>query len=138
MNSIKDHPFFGGISPGHVDLLVQGAKLAEYDSDAILLREGEPANQFFLIESGLVAIETGSAVIQVVGPGEALGWSWLFPPFTWHFTARALHRSSAYTLDAGSLLVLCEENHALGYELIRQVTQIAISHMEIAIKKLVL
>ncbi len=138
MNAIKDHPFFSGISPVHVDLIVQGAKLAEYDSDAILLSEGEPANQFFLIVSGLVAIETGWAVVQVIGPGEALGWSWLFPPFTWHFTARALHRSNAYVLDAGSLLVLCEENHALGYELIRQVTQIAITHMEVAIKKLVL
>jgi len=140
MNSIKDHPFFGGISPAHVDLIVKGvsANLVEYESDALLLTEGEPANQFFLIESGLVAIETGAAVIQIIGPGEALGWSWLFPPFNWHFRARALHRTKAYILDAGSLLVLCEENHSLGYELIRQVTQIAITHMEAAIKKLVL
>jgi CRP-like cAMP-binding protein len=138
MNSIQDHPFFSGIPPAHINQIVQGAKLTEYDSDAILLREGEPANEFYLIESGLVAIETNAAVIQTLGPGEALGWSWLFPPFSWHFTARALHRSRAYVLDAGPLLVLCEENHGLGYVLIRQVTQIAISHMEAAIKKLVL
>jgi CRP-like cAMP-binding protein len=141
MNSIKNHPFLSGMAGKHVDLIVQGAKQTEYGSNDILISEGEPANQFFLIESGLVALETtapgkGAALIQTIGAGEPVGWSWLFPPFISHFRARALQPTQAIILNGGHLLVLCEENHVLGYDVMRRITQIVISRMEAASKKL--
>jgi CRP/FNR family cyclic AMP-dependent transcriptional regulator len=141
MNLIKNHPFLSGMAPKHVDLIIQGAKQADYGANALLISEGEPANQFFLIESGLVALETGvtgkaAASIQRIGAGEPLGWSWLFPPFTWHFSARAVEPTRAIILNGGHLLVLCEENPALGYDLVRRITQILITRMEAASKKL--
>lgn len=142
MNSIENHPFLHGMAPTHVDLIVQGAKQADYGANDLLILEGEPANQFFLIESGLVALETGgrgkgAASIQMVGAGEPLGWSWLFPPFTWHFRARAVQPTRAVILDGGHLLVLCEENHDLGYDVMRRIAQIVISRMEATRKKFV-
>jgi CRP/FNR family transcriptional regulator, cyclic AMP receptor protein len=141
MNSITNHPFLRGMAPKHVDLIVQGAEQAEYAANDILISEGEPANQFFLIESGLVALETtargkDAALIQTVGAGEPLGWSWLFPPFISHFRARALQPTRAIILNGGHLLVLCEENHGLGYDVMRRIAQIVISRMEAASKKL--
>jgi CRP-like cAMP-binding protein len=141
MNTFMSHPFLHGIAPTHVDLMVQGAKQAEYRANDLLISEGEPANQFFLIESGLVALETGppgkgAASIQMIGPGEPLGWSWLFPPFIWHLSARALEPTQATILHGGHLLVLCEENPALGYDMMRRIAQILISRMEAASKKL--
>ena len=141
MNLIKNHPFFTGMLPKHVDLIVEGAKQAEYDADHIIFRKGEPANQFFLIESGMVALEAdgprkGSAPIQMVGDGELLGWSWLFPPFSWHFSARAVKSTQAIVLNGGHLLVLCEENHDLGFDVMRRIAQIVITRMEATSKKL--
>ncbi len=142
MNSITEHPFFDGMSPAHVELVARRAKTASYQPDEILFLEGDAASHFYLIESGLVAVETGTvekgiSVMQAIGRGEPLGWSWLFPPFAWHFRARALQPTYAYLLDAGELLVLCEENHSVGYEIIRRVSQLVIARMETAIKKLV-
>jgi CRP/FNR family transcriptional regulator, cyclic AMP receptor protein len=127
--------------PADIDLIVAGAKHAEYDADHTIFRKGEPANQFFLIESGMVALEAdgprkGSAPIQMVGDGELLGWSWLFPPFTWHFSARAVKSTQAFVLNGGHLLVLCEENHDLGFDVMRRIAQIVISRMEATSKKL--
>ena len=141
MDLIKNHPFFTGMLPKHVDLIVEGADQADYETDHIIFREGEPANQFFLIESGSVALEAGaegkrSAAIQMVGDGELLGWSWLFPPFTWHFRARAVQPTRAIVLNGGHLLVLCEENHDLGFDVMRRIAQIVISRMEATSKKL--
>jgi CRP-like cAMP-binding protein len=141
VNSIKNHPFLSGMAAKHVDLIVEGAKQVEFDADQIIFREGEPANQFFLIESGSVALEAGaegkkSAAIQIVGDGELLGWSWLFPPFTWHFRARAVQQTRAIVLNGGHLLVLCEENHDLGFDVMRRIAQIVISRMEATNKKL--
>jgi CRP/FNR family cyclic AMP-dependent transcriptional regulator len=141
MNSKKNHPFLIGMTPEYVDLILQGAKEAEYGANDLLISEGEPANEFFLIDSGLVALERGGsgkvmASIQTIGAGEALGWSWLFPPFTWHFRARAVEPTRATILNGGHLLVLCEENHGLGYDVMRRIAQIVISRMEAASKKL--
>jgi CRP-like cAMP-binding protein len=141
MNSFENHPFLRGMAPQHVDLIVQGARHAEYSADYLLIREGEPANQFFLIEAGLVALEGGlpgkaGDPIQMIGAGEPLGWSWLFPPFTWHFSARAVQPTQAIVLNAGHLLVLCEENHDLGYDVMRRIAQIFISRMQATRKKL--
>src|SRR6185436_3874066 len=68
--------------------------------------------------------------------GDALGWSWLFPPFAWHFRARALTPMRAIVCDGGHLLVTCEENHDFGYELMRRVSQVAIRRMQAARKTL--
>jgi CRP/FNR family transcriptional regulator, cyclic AMP receptor protein len=141
MNSIKNHPFLHGMAPNHIDIIVQGAQQAEYGVDELLISEGEPANQFFLIESGLVALEKSSLAketgpIQMIGAGEPLGWSWLFPPFTWHFRARAVQPTRAIILNGGHLLVLCEENQGLGYDVMRRIAQIVINRMEATSKKL--
>jgi CRP/FNR family transcriptional regulator, cyclic AMP receptor protein len=141
MSSIKNHPFFHGMATKHVDLVVQGARQADYGVNDLLISEGEPANQFFLIESGLVALEKdspgkGTAAIQMIGAGEPLGWSWLFAPFTWHFRARAAQPTRATIVNGGHLLVLCEEDNSLGYDVMRRIAQIVISRMEATSKKL--
>lgn len=52
--------------------------------------EGEQADRFYLIEEGSIIITTQSQiVIQALGTGDAVGWSCLFEPHTWHFDARA-------------------------------------------------
>jgi CRP/FNR family cyclic AMP-dependent transcriptional regulator len=141
MNLIQNHPFLHGMAAKHIDLIGKGAELAAYRVNDLLISEGEPASQFFLIESGSVALETGApgkaAPILTIGTGEPLGWSWLFPPFLWHFSGRALEPTQAIILNAGHLLVLCEENNALGYDLMRRIAQIAITRMEATCKKLV-
>ena len=47
--------------------------------------------------AGRVALETtsrarGASSIETLEPGEVIGWSWLFPPYRWHFDARARRR----------------------------------------------
>ena len=78
----------------------------------------------------------GTVVLQVLGAGEALGWSWLFPPFTWHFQARALEPTRATVLDGAHLLVLCNEDHEFGYTLMQRVTQVVIARLQAARRKL--
>lgn len=135
MKLLMNHPFLHGMLPAHIELIEKGAQALVYDTGDYLLKEGEPANRFFLIESGLVGVETRSATgktlpVQTIASGEPLGWSWLFPPFVWHFSARAQRETRAIILSGGQLLVLCEENHDLGYELMRRVAQIAVNRLQ--------
>lgn len=138
---ITEHPFFRGMKGQHLDLLAEGARKSTFKAGDTLFREGEPANQFYLIESGKVVLEAhaaadGSAAVQTLGPGDVLGWSWLFAPFVWHFRAAALSPTTVIALSGAHLLALSENDHDFGYELMKRVSQIVIRRLQVARKEL--
>jgi CRP/FNR family transcriptional regulator, cyclic AMP receptor protein len=139
---IANHPFFAELDPAYLKVLAQGAEEQVFESEAIILRPGAPACSVYLIEEGKVAVEacngcSSPSRVQTIGPGEVLGWSWLFAPFTWHLRARALERTRAIRLDGGHLLAECEADHKLGYELMKRVSQIVISRLQSVRKQVI-
>jgi CRP/FNR family transcriptional regulator, cyclic AMP receptor protein len=132
---IVEHPFFRGMKPEHLDVLARHAREAEFEVDQVIFRERDSAYQFYLILEGKVAVESyaprhDNIRLQVLAAGDALGWSWLFPPFTWNFQARALEPTKAIFLDGASLLVACERNPDLGYELMKRIAQVVIKRLQ--------
>ena len=100
-----------------------------------LLREGDPADEFFLIRRGAVAVETdvpgrGAVTLETLGPGELLGWSWLVPPYRSAFGARALEAVHVMALDGACLRGKCERDPALGYELLKVVATVFVRRLE--------
>ncbi len=134
-------PFLAGMSQKHIDLLRNVSIYAEFGSGDVIFREGSPANSFYLIDQGQVALEAdmnGEGLVQigVLKDGEPLGWSWLFPPFSWHFSARALEPTQCVVLDGGHLLVTAEENPKFGYDLMRQISQVLVERLQVTRKKM--
>jgi CRP-like cAMP-binding protein len=139
--AITNHSFFHGMKPGHLTVLTEGAKAVHYEAGDVLFREGEAANQFYLIESGKIALEAhepadGTVLVQTLGAGEVLGWSWLFPPFVWHFQARAIEPTKAIILNGAHLLIAAEHNHDFGYELTKRIAQVVIHRLQNTRKQL--
>jgi CRP/FNR family cyclic AMP-dependent transcriptional regulator len=123
------HPFFQGLLENDLQLLTGCASNVRFDANEMIAREGDEANEFYLIREGKVALEVfaqerGSVIIQTVGTGDVLGWSWLIPPYRWRFDARALERTRAIALNGQCLRTKCEENARLGYELLKRVTSV--------------
>jgi CRP/FNR family cyclic AMP-dependent transcriptional regulator len=128
-NTLAEHPFFHGLEPRYLQLAVGCASNVRFDAGEFILREGEEANHFFLIRHGKVALEVfapnrGSLAIQTLEEGDILGWSWLIPPYQWRFDARAVELTRAIALDGKCLRAKCEEDHDLGYELLKRFTAI--------------
>ena len=126
-----------GLKPDHARILAENAMRMFYQKDDFIFREGEPANRFYLIESGRVSLESSRpdepvAPIQVIGAGDVLGWSWLFPPFYWHFDARALEHTTAVFFYGTRLRQQCEEDHELGYELMKRMAAVVIERLQAA------
>jgi CRP-like cAMP-binding protein len=139
--SIMKYAFFDGMRPEHLAMLADGAKVGQFKAGEMLFREGEPANQFYLIESGKILLEAhepanGTTPVQTLAAGDVLGWSWLFPPFIWHFQARAVATSSVIILSGAHLLVSAERNHDFGYELMKRVAQVVIRRLQATRKQL--
>ncbi len=124
----------------YLALLVDGAKEVQFGLGDIIFREGEPAAHFYLIQSGRIALEAreqgNTVLLQTLTAGDVLGWSWLFPPFGWHFQARAIEPSSVVMLNGAHLLVTAEHNHDFGYELMKRVSRLVINRLQAARKVL--
>ena len=132
---IAKHPFLAGMSPHQLNLISDYAMPAHFTTNELIFREGDPANRFYLIESGSVAIESEvmarpKALIQTLGAGEVLGWSWLFPPYFWHFDARALEPVEAVFLYGTPLREECESDHELGYELMKRLAEVMVKRLQ--------
>ncbi len=132
---IENHPFFHGMKREYVGAIAQCASEVSFGPGEVLFREGEPANRFYLIGSGKVALQAhqpadGTALIQDLGPGDVLGWSWLFPPFEWHFQATTTEPTKAIVLNGAHLLIAAERNPAFGFELMKRVTQLVIQRLQ--------
>ena len=116
--------------------------VSAFKKDELIFREGDPANRFYLIRQGRVELETeikdrGRMLIQTIGPGDVLGWSWLFEPYYWHFDARALSPVKAIFFYGTPLRQQCEEDPHLGYELMKRVAEVVIKRLQAARKHLI-
>jgi CRP-like cAMP-binding protein len=139
---VAAHPFFHGMKPEHLGILAEGATEAKFEPEQFLFREGEPANRFYLIENGHVTLEAhepanGTAFVQQLGAGEVLGWSWLFPPFVWHFRARVTELTDAIVLSGAHLLMAVERDPNFGFELMKRVTQVVIHRLQATRQQLI-
>lgn len=131
---LAGHEFFKGLDR-YLPLLTGCATNVRFNADAYLFREGEAADRFFLIREGRVALEVsvpdrGPVVVQTLGPGEVLGWSWLFPPYQWHLDARAVEPVHAFALDGVCIRGKCEQDHELGFELMRRFSHVLVSRLQ--------
>jgi CRP/FNR family cyclic AMP-dependent transcriptional regulator len=68
--------------------------------------------------------------IETLGIGEVLGWSWLFVPYLWHFDARAVAPTKTIFFYGDDIRNRCEENHDLGYALMKRVSEIVIKRLQ--------
>ena len=132
---LAEHPFFKDISPQYMPLITGCASNVRYSSGAYIFREGEDATHFYILRHGKVALETyvpqhGPVIIETIEAGEVLGWSWLFPPYRWHFSARVVEPTRAIALDGICLRQKSEEDHDLGYELLKKVAHIMMDRLQ--------
>lgn len=131
------HPFLAGMNHTQLTLLTDCAVVRHFDASQKILSEHEFANGFYLIETGKVALESEvsfgkSMAIQVLGAGDLLGWSWMFPPYVWQFTARAIEPCTALFFYAAILREYCEKDHSLGYELLKRISAVMVARLHAA------
>jgi CRP/FNR family transcriptional regulator, cyclic AMP receptor protein len=136
------HPFLAGMSRAQLALLTDCAMTTNFKKGQTILHEGEFANRFYLIESGKIVLESLGAsgkplVIETISSGDLLGWSWMFPPYTWQFTARAVEPTAAIFFYGTILREYCEKEHSLGYELLKRMSAVMVRRLQAARKTMI-
>lgn len=132
---VAEHPLLAGL-PGEAVAQVAGcARNVAFAEGQLLIAEGLAADTFYLLRRGSVALEVhapgrGALVVETLRPGQVLGWSWLFPPYRWHFDARALGPVGAIAVDGACLRTKAEADPAFGYELVRRFAAVILDRLQ--------
>ena len=135
---IAQQPFFQGLKSQQLQVLAESAMVVEFAAGQPLLKEGGPANRFYLILEGEVAFEMeadaygGTIPILTLGPGDEVGWSWLFPPYALHFSARAVKPTKTIFFYGTRLREQCELDHEFGYQIMKRIAEVATKCLQAA------
>jgi CRP/FNR family transcriptional regulator, cyclic AMP receptor protein len=134
--ALATHPFLHGMSRDQLDVLAEAACHVRFPARHRIFEDGGNATRFWLIQSGHVSLDLhvpgeGPVVIETIGLGELLGWSWLFPPFKWAFGAVAVTPVEAFEFDAPAVREACAADPGLGYELNQRITRVLAKRLQV-------
>ncbi|KAB2880492.1 cyclic nucleotide-binding domain-containing protein [bacterium] len=132
---LKEHGFLSDFPDELLPVIVGCASNVRYDTEQFIFHESEEARKVYLIRQGKVAVEIfvpgrGHVVIETLEAGDVLGWSWLVPPYYWHFDARVVEPTRAIALDGECLRKKCEDNHEMGYQLLKRFFTVLSSRLQ--------
>jgi len=123
-------PFLKGLNPDYLAFIAKHAAEVNFEKNHYILLEGREAKEFYLIQRGEVVLRAfisanrGFIDIETLGAGEILGWSWLIPPYHWHFSALVTQPVQAIAIDGVQLRQKCTEDHHFSHEIHRRLAQV--------------
>jgi CRP/FNR family transcriptional regulator, cyclic AMP receptor protein len=126
---IKEHPFFEGLGDAALEFIAGCAANERYDEGEYIFREGQPADKFYVVRHGTVALEVRAPglepiMLATLEEGEIIGFSWLIPPFRWGWDARAMRLSRLVSFDAICLRSKLDSDPELGYALYKRFARV--------------
>jgi CRP-like cAMP-binding protein len=141
-NDLAAVPFLEGMNDRHINILASCACRMHFEKDTIVFHQGETANRFYLITEGTIELEavpeSGARIgAGTISRGGVLGWSWLFPPYEWQFTARALTQTYTLFFYGTVLREHCETDPSLGFELFKRMGREMVARLQSARRRLV-
>ncbi len=134
---IAGHRFLEGMKKTFLDKIAACATAADFNAGKYIFRQGEPAEHFYLLTKGRVAVgldsvDKGTLLVETLDAGSVLGWSWLVPPHQWRFNAVATSSAYAVAVNGQKLRALCEADPAFGYEIMKRFSNVIAERLEMA------
>jgi len=127
-------PTFAPLAEASLAQLARCARRVRFADGAPVLAVGGIADAFYLLERGHVTIATGAdggeLAIETVGPGDIVGWSWLFPPYRWHLDAVAVGTVDAIAFDAEGIRYAIRTDTAFGVDLLQAIVKVLAERLQ--------
>ena len=128
--------FFSGLARAQLARLALLARRAHYPQDTRIYSLGDPAEDFYVLADGMVRFTLGvgrrdTSAGEIIRRGEVFGWAALVETTQRRIaTAYCLTACHVLALDGAKLLALMEEDHSLGYALMKQLSILLTSELK--------
>jgi CRP-like cAMP-binding protein len=131
---LANQRLFGEFADADLELFAGCGRNQVFDPGTYLAHEGDAADSAFVVRSGRVALELhapgGPLMIETLGEGEVVGWSWIFPPYRWVYDVEALDTTHVVAIDGACLRGKCEADPAFGYRVMKHFAQIIVQRLQ--------
>jgi CRP-like cAMP-binding protein len=132
---LHEYPFLNELPEPWLEHLASLGKRVSYPAGQRIFPEGARAEHLWLITRGYVNLDLqvpgrGEVLIETLPPGSVMGWSWLFPPYRWHFGAVAARSVDAIQFHGAEVMRLCDDDPALGMDLMRRMVGVAVDRLQ--------
>jgi len=132
---VREHRFFADLDDDMIKLIAGCARNVVFKAGQYLFHTGEPADEFYLIRQGQVALDVvapgrSAITFQTADAGEIVGVSWLLPPYRWMHDARAVDLVRAIGMDARCLRGKCDADHDVGYDMMMRFVPLLVSRLQ--------
>lgn len=128
--ALQTIPWFQELSPEHFNLLCAISDLRKVESGDELFKEGDNQDFLYIVLEGRIAVDIfvpgrGRMRIFTAEPMDVVGWSSAIPVVRQRTaSARTVLPGRVICMDAPKLRKLCEENHDLGYVVMRRLANV--------------
>ena len=125
---LKQHRFFAGLKAKDIAKLAACGSVQSISAGHQIAAEGDPADEFYVLLDGRVAIETHvpgkpAITLQSIEAGDVIGWSWINGQ-DWVFDVRTLTDCKIGALNACKVVDLMSQDCGLGFELMRRINRV--------------
>lgn len=136
------HPFLADLRSGWLRRLAVHAHTVIRYPGHRMFAEDAPATRFWLLRTGAISLEInvpgrGDIVVERIGDGGVVGWSWLLPPYRWSLGAVVAEECRAIEFDAAGVRRLIAEDPDLGRELTERVLAVTAGRLRTTRRRLV-
>lgn len=135
ISALQTIPWFQDLNPEYFDKLAGISSLIEVEAGEKLYQQGDKQDYIYIVLKGRVAVEIaipgkGRTRIYTAEPIEMLGWSSVTPVVRQR-TASAVTVLPCLLvrMKASKLQKLCDQNHSLGYVVMRRIANVAASRL---------
>lgn len=122
-----------GLDDRYLATIAAHATRRSFPAGTVLAREGASARTGYLLRRGRVAIQVrtpgGPLVVETLGAGDVVGWSWRFAPHLWRFDAEVLDDVEAIELDGEALRAACAADTGLDAALTERLAQVVVERL---------
>ena len=134
---LSQNRLFQGMKAEHIETIAGCGTNVRFQQGETLMREGDPAESFYLITHGRVGLEIyvphrGPVMLETILENDVVGWSWLFPPYEGHYDARAVVLTRAVKFDAACIRGKLDADPAFGYEMMKRFAGVMVKRLNAA------
>jgi CRP-like cAMP-binding protein len=132
---LRATPLFDGLDEAYLKLLGGCGRNMHVEAGHSIGRQGDPADCFYLVRHGRIAVQIavpgrGAVTVETLGEDDVLGWSWLLPPYRWHFDAEAIEPCRLVAFDVRCVRKKFEADPRLGFELLRRFAAVIVERLQ--------
>ncbi len=140
LRNLRGCEVFSVLSDTELEKIAASVLEKEYEAGTAIFHEGDSADELLVLQEGKVAIQmilprkdgqvSRRVSVEIVGKNDVLGWSAIVEPYVYTLTAVCLQKVKALSVSGNKLRWLLQDNHKIGYEVLKGLIKVVASRLD--------